>query len=577
MKLIIRNYRCFDSLEIDFKDLSIIVGKNNSGKSTLIEVLRIVSILVNRASSINYVTPPAWIKGKKMDFVGIMPSIENLDISTKNIFYLYGNQPAIVNVFFNNDVRLDIYIGENAKIFGVFFTKEGINVGSKNFAASLKLTPINVLPQISPLLREESIIKYSTVQRNLDTNLSSRNFRNQLKYYYKYFAQFKELSEETWYGLSIEELENREAFDGEIFLLVRDNNFVAEIGWMGHGLQMWLQTMWFLSKSSKDSIIILDEPDVYMHADLQRRLIRLIKNNYNQIIIATHSIEIIAEVEPDNILPILPGVKKLIYANKAPIVQNIIEKIGSIHNIEITRLFAHKVFLIVEGDIDDTKILGILQGKIFPNTLEPIDILPKTHIEGWGGWQRVIGSAKVFTDNNAHIVTYCILDSDYHLGDELMARYGEAKSHNFNLHIWQKKEIENYLLKTQPILRIIQKEKKKGILPTLTQIENKLTEIVEYFKDEVIDNYASEIKERNKSLSVKSANQQSRDMVKSIWEKRNLDLIPGKAAIAQLSEWTHKEFKVNLNAFKIAREFFQNEIEPEVKMVIEKIENKAEF
>ena len=36
---------------------------------------------------------------------------------------------------------------------------------------------------------------------------------------------------------------------------------------MGHGVQMW-----FIVKAGKDGFIILDESDVYMHADLQRRL-----------------------------------------------------------------------------------------------------------------------------------------------------------------------------------------------------------------------------------------------------------------------------------------------------------------
>ena len=34
-----------------------------------------------------------------------------------------------------------------------------------------------------------------------------------------------------------------------------------------------------------------------MHPNLQRKLIRLVQNRYPQVIIATHSIEIISEVE----------------------------------------------------------------------------------------------------------------------------------------------------------------------------------------------------------------------------------------------------------------------------------------
>ena len=47
-KIKIKNFRCFENCEIDFKMLSILVGKNNAGKSTLIEALRLVSVGVNR-------------------------------------------------------------------------------------------------------------------------------------------------------------------------------------------------------------------------------------------------------------------------------------------------------------------------------------------------------------------------------------------------------------------------------------------------------------------------------------------------------------------------------------------------
>jgi len=60
----------------------------------------------------------------------------------------------------------------------------------------------------------------------------------------------------TWRGLGIKDLDGRTSFEGRpLNLLVRDGMFSAEIGWMGHGLQMWLQTMWFLAKSDNDSIV----------------------------------------------------------------------------------------------------------------------------------------------------------------------------------------------------------------------------------------------------------------------------------------------------------------------------------
>lgn len=570
-KVIIRNYRCFEKCEMNFKDLTIAVGRNNAGKSTLIEALRIVSVGVNRASSINYTPTPYWLNIDK-DLFGISPSIENLDISTNNIFFQYGSPPSLIKTIFDNGVTIETFVGEDAKIFALLYDLSGKNVVSKKMAKDLNLSPINILPQISPILREESIVKLSTVQRNIDTKLGSRNFRNQLKYYYTNFENFRKISESTWHGLGISDLENRNKFVGNLSLLVRDNNFIAEIGWMGHGLQMWLQTMWFLSRCEETSTVILDEPDVYMHADLQRRLIRFIKGKYKQILIATHSVEIMAEVEADNILPVDSARNKLTYANKTPIVQKIIDGIGSVHNLEIARLFSHKKFLIVEGDNDDIKILSIFQGLLFKDTLEPFDILPKTFVEGWGGWQRVIGSNKVFSDNNTKIQTYCIFDSDYHIKSDIQERLAEAANIGLNLHIWSRKEIENFLIEPKVVFRIIdQKGKKTGDL-TLEKLKSQFEVICESLKQEVIDDYATEYQAKDKSIVVKTANQKARDYINSIWDNEKYGLVPGKKFISSLSNWTSSNYRVNLNAFKIAREFKKDEVPKEIRELITTVE-----
>ena len=103
-----------------------------------------------------------------------------------------------------------------------------------------------------------------------------RNFRNNLliNRTSKVFKDFESLIEDTWGGIKIHELVKEDSF---LSLHMRDRDFVTEVYNMGHGVQMWLQTMWFLSCAEYASIIVLDEPDVYMHADLQRQLIRLLK------------------------------------------------------------------------------------------------------------------------------------------------------------------------------------------------------------------------------------------------------------------------------------------------------------
>ncbi len=571
----LKNYRCFQETQVSFKELSIIVGKNNAGKSTLIESLRILSLVASKISKLNYEYPPKWLALPET-VMGISPSIEGIEISTRGIFYMYGNAPAVIEGEFHCGSRINIYIGEDAAIFATIFDPASRNVESRKFASSLKLDEIKILPQISSLKKFETILKQETVQKNLDTYLSSRNFRNQLFYYKEKFERFKDFAEKSWPGLLIHNQGDGIRTQGDLFLYVKDNGFESEIAFMGHGLQMWLQTMWFLSRTTSSNTIILDEPDVYMHADLQRRLIRLVRNKYKQIIVATHSIEIMSEVDPENILPIDNAVSKQKYAYSVPIVQKIVDEIGSVHNIEIARIFSYKKLLIVEGDKDDVKMLTIFQNAVFPESFEPFDSLPKTFVEGWGAWQRVIGATKVFADINAKITTYCILDSDYHLDSEKNERISEAKRFSLNLHIWKKKEIENYLLVPTALLRHIKKKKKKGTVD-IEIVTTMISRFCEEFKEEIIDDYATEIKKKNPSYELKTCNKNARDYINNSWNTRMYDFVPGKKMLAKICFWMTESYGFSTNKFAIAREIKTNEVSEEMKHVIEAIENAKNF
>ena len=368
-RLELENYRCFEKHTVDFKDISIIVGQNNAGKSTLVEALRLISIVASRA--LHFQDTPSWLD-LPSTYKGVSPSLSGLDFPKKSLFHKYQDGPAIVTAHFESKAKIEIYLGnineDEIGVFALIFDNENKIRKTRQSIKDAGIPEINILPQISALAKEETVLNYDYVRSNLTTQLSSIHFRNQIKYYYDYFPKFRELSESTWNGLGIKDLDGRSLFKGgQLTLIVRDSDFAAEIGWMGHGLQMWLQTMWFLAKSKEDSTIILDEPDVYMHADLQRKLIRFLKSRYKQVIIATHSIEIISEVEPENILVIDKKKQTSNYSNSVPAVQSLLNSIGSIHNIGLARLWSSRKLLLVEGK--DIAILKRLQDTLFTNNL----------------------------------------------------------------------------------------------------------------------------------------------------------------------------------------------------------------
>ncbi|SMG48191.1 Predicted ATP-dependent endonuclease of the OLD family, contains P-loop ATPase and TOPRIM domains [Marivirga sericea] len=570
-KIILNNYRCYNSHEIDFKNLSIVVGKNNAGKSTLIESLRLISLVTTRYSNLPFKSPPSWTELPR-DHKGVSPSLKGIEFSKENLFHLYSNPPAKIEAIFKNEFKITLYIGSDGEFHAVLFDKQGKVIQSKGEARNVKFPQINILPQIAPLQTNEETLRGDYVLSNLSSSLASRHFRNQLNQLNSKYTEFKRMAEETWPGLRIRELQGKGPLTGnKLSLMVQDETFVAEVGWMGHGLQMWLQTVWFLARSHKSSTIILDEPDVYMHADLQRKLIRYLRNRFAQVIVATHSIEIMAEVEPDEILVIDRNKDKSSFASNLPAVQSIIHNIGSIQNIELARLWNAKKFLIVEGK--DVSILKRFQNTLFPFSNEPLDSIPNMPCGGWGGWNYVVGSQMLLKNaGDSKITVYSIFDSDYHSEEEKIKRINEAKAHKIELKIWRKKEIENYLISDSAIYRLIRKSKSVSKTITKDDVTRKIEELVDSLKDDVIDAVATEINHKKRNYTAGKAHSEARNQINPKWDLEKRELVSGKKILKRLNIWSLTEWKTSFSALAIAKEIKLDEIPEEIKTVITKIE-----
>jgi len=573
-KLRIKNFRCYEDTTITLQNTSILVGRNNAGKSTLIEVLKVIAAIVRKYQKSQYTNPPEWVPNETDN--GIMPSMENQGISDRGIFYMYGNAPAIIEAFFSNGCVIKAYIGDELSVFALIIKKDGIPIRNVREAKQLNLPPVEVLPQISVLQQREKVLEQKTVIQNLSTRLSSRHFRNQLKLFPEQFPRFKTIVESTWEGLQVKPLES--TFVDGIQLLqffVRNNSFEAEIAWMGHGLQMWVQCMWFISKCQKDSIVILDEPDVYMHADLQRRLIRLVEPMFSQLIIATHSIEIMDEVLPECIIPIDNKLKNIKSVGSHDLLQKFVEGMGSSYNIDLARLFISKRFMIWEGRDSDRLLLSKFEGLLFPREMHSISSYPKTSVDGWGGWSRAMAVAKIFNANKINIKCYCIFDSDYHTVDEIEERKQEALKHYINLHIWERKEIENYVLNPDVILRYIQYNKRRGKI-TLDILHDKMNEIMESMKSEVRDGVATCIQDKSRStnnpLSWATVNKMASERMQQIWHNP-FDVVCGKDFIKKLATWANQEYGITFQALNLVPYFKGEEIPEEIIKVITTIKN----
>lgn len=557
-ELNITNFRCYENTSIKFNGTSIIVGKNNAGKSTLIEALKIISSITRKYKSLRFVAPPEWvtIKGE----YGVSPNVENMNISDRGIFHMYGNPPAIIEALFVNGTAIKAYVGEWLSVFAVIYDSDGFPARNSKEVKRIDIPVIEVLPQISSVLDNEKVITKSTVDNNRSTRLASRNFRNQLFYYDEYFYSFKDLVEKTWESLKVSPVESTYTSDGRFLqFFVRVQNFEAEIGWMGHGLQMWIQTMWFISQCSTNAIVVLDEPDVYMHADLQRRLIRLLSPMFPQLIIATHSLEIIEEVTSECIIPIDSSKKEIKPIGDETSLRVLTKQLGSPFNIDLARIFISNKFMIWDGDDISRKILSAFQSVLFPQDLYPLINLPKVFINGWNDWENIKVVSELFSLNKIDIQLFCIMNSDYHTTSEIEECKKEAKKNKINIHIWEKKEIENYAIHPEVIFRYISHNKRKGVI-TREIVGDIVKSIGNEMKDDIVK-YSSD-----KYLG------QSKDDLYLKYNK-TYNIISGREFFNILSLWSQEEYGISISARQVIPYFKDDEVPEEIKNVIVDIMN----
>ncbi len=570
-RLELSNFRCFSNHKVELQKKTLLVGKNNAGKSTCVEALRLISVVTERLSGLRLQSPPRWT-GLPFRAKGVSPSLEGIEIHRSSLFYNYGDPPAVVSATFENEARLEVHIGPELELHAVIYDSDGDYANSRQSINAAQVPRVSILPQISPLHESEFILEDRYVRTNIQTSRSSLHFRNQIKLSPECFVDLQNLVSTTWPGLAVRPLDIPsigQRKEVPLSLLVRDGDFEAEVAWMGHGLQMWLQTMWFLVRNKSSGVLILDEPDVYMHADLQRKLIRMLMRDSRQFIVATHSPEMLAEVEPDSVV-VLDRKRRISRpATSSQAVQELLLRVGSVHNLSLARLASQRKLLLVEGD--DVALLKRVQNIVDPDSDRPIDTVPNIDIGGWGGWPGAVTLARFFRKNvEDDIAIHCFLDRDFHTDEEIAKRLDEANSVGIELTIWSVKELENFFLVPEAIARLIAKKTKTAI--DAETISSFLSKEAERRREDTLGAMIECARPAQDAKSFTAAMKKVNPLFAQRWEADNgLSVVGGKELLTTVFQWAQDKHKVSISTASLIHELLPKEIRSELKHAIRSV------
>ncbi|MBB5998622.1 putative ATP-dependent endonuclease of OLD family [Streptomonospora salina] len=239
----------------------------------------------------------------------------------------------------------------------------------------------------------------------------------------------------------------------DVYYREQGSRFEKELVWAGDGIQIWLQILLHVYRNFESSTLVFDEPEVFLHADLQRRLVRLIDNLSSQVLLASHSSEILAETDTRAIIWIDKNQKKGIRTPTDDVLSDLTASLGTAYNLSLARALRAQAVLFVEGN--DSRILRILSRKMQHVNLERETSLAVIPMGGYSNWPNTEHFKWLIDDFlQRSIKSMILLDRDYRTDDQVSSTSEQLNQIFDSVHIWHCKEIENYLIIPEVISRV---------------------------------------------------------------------------------------------------------------------------
>jgi energy-coupling factor transporter ATP-binding protein EcfA2 len=571
------NFKSFKNYSISLEETNILVGPNNAGKSTIISSLRILEVALKRAKSKN---PERIHLPEEHLGYGHHISIAQLGISLENVATDYNSEDSKIEFKLSNNNRLILFFPNDGGCTLYWQVNGQPVITASRFRTEFPIS-IQVIPVLGPLEHNESIVTIDTVKESLNSHRASRHFRNYWSYFPDGWERFSDMIEKTWPGMSVKPPES-DLRNHQLTMFVSEDRIDREIYWAGFGFQIWCQLLTHISRASDATLLAIDEPEIYLHPDVQRQLLGILRDLPTDILIATHSVEIIGEADPAEILIIQ---KNKLAAQRIRDVEGIqlaLNSIGSAQNVTLAHLARTKKIIFVEGN-DDYKTL-----RRFAKVMGFIEIstgndLTAFESGGFTSWEKVKSFAwGVKKTIDANIKIFAVYDRDYYCDEQINQTEIELKKELSDAYILKRKEMENYLLNIDVLQRVMEKQlahknKRTGTVtnPSKT-IAEYLTAITDAERIDAQSQYVSKRMAhfRGSSLDTSTLSKQAIQAFENSWNniQTRMAIVPGKTVLRSLRDQIQSDLGINLTDFQIIDEFNEVEIPEDLKELIQKLE-----
>ena len=323
-KLIVRNFKRFEEIEVELGNPVVFVGPNNSGKTSAMQALALWDIGLKRWLERRGGGEAGGHRGRgvtinRRDLVAAPVPEANLlwrNLRVRNAGKNADGQPTTTNV------RIDVIVEgiTDGKTWGCglefdFANREsfycrplrGADGSPMDVPAEAGKTKVAFLPPMSGLAATETRLTEGAVNVRVGEGRTAEVLRNLC---YNIFTE----QPNRWvtlvghihslFGVDLDE-PRYVAERGEIAMGYRERGVALDLSSSGRGLQQTLLLLAYLY-ANNGAALLLDEPDAHLEILRQREIYRLITNtaqeNGSQIIVASHSEALMEEAGEKDLL-----------------------------------------------------------------------------------------------------------------------------------------------------------------------------------------------------------------------------------------------------------------------------------
>jgi hypothetical protein len=461
-RLTLENFKSVGREVYDFTHFDLLVGRNNSGKSTVLQSLAIWQFCVDE-----------FHRSKRTGSTGIqvvLPNFTALPVPEFNLLWKDRTDRAYPKkngkktqqfILIKILVEWQCGAGETKK-FGVelrYHSPQTLYAipsgGWSKFRVCEKagdLPRIAYVPPFSGLEPNEKWLDISPIRQQIGKGQPGSVLRNLLLRVCQPPNHdrepkntppddWKELADiiERWFSVTLRE--PRYDSDKDVYINVdyrQDKGKYYDLIAGGSGFHQTLTLLAFFY-GYQPTTILLDEPDAHLHVNLQREILdhfkRKAEERGTQFLIATHAEEFVRGVDPSQIVSLLSQVPTRI--DSTP---DVLHAMAEVSNEEIAFLMSSPHILYVEGESDERLL------RAWAEQCGALEIIGRVCFRAMGGGGKK--NMKERADQHFSALQQIIpgvsrlMLFDYDSSDEAF----HPPSNNPSLSEWKRKNIENYLL-----------------------------------------------------------------------------------------------------------------------------------